>query len=143
GFWNQRPSAQSAANKAFLINMGGEVGLILGLGLIFATFGSFRFADVFPQVAGASQGTVTAIALLLLVAATAKSAQLPLHTWLPGVRGRPPPVSALFPGATMVTVGVYPGARAFPLYQAGGVGNEGRGLVGAASALYGALSALG
>src|SRR5690606_5897278 len=143
GFWNQRPSAQAAANKAFLINMGGEVGLILGLALIFGTFGSFRFAEVFPQVAGAPQGTVTAIALLLLVAAAAKSAQLPLHTWLPDAMEGPTPVSALIHAATMVTAGVYLVARAFPLYEASGVAMQAVALVGAASALYGALSALG
>src|SRR5690606_38413669 len=128
---------------AFLINMGGEVGLILGLGLIFSTFGSFRFAEVFPQVAAAPQGTVTAIALLLLVAATAKSAQLPLHTWLPDAMEGPTPVSALIHAATMVTAGVYLVARAFPLYEASGVAMQAVALVGAASALYGALSALG
>ena len=92
--------------------------MILGLALMFTEFRSWSYADVFARVGDANPGAVTAIGLLLLVGAVAKSAQLPLFTWLPDAMQGPTPVSALMHAATMVTAGVYLMARAFPLYQA-------------------------
>ena len=107
GFWQYKPSAAAAAKKAFVINRVGDIGLSLGIGLIFATFGSTSFAKVSELTSGASQGVMTAIGLLLLLAAAGKSAQFPLQSWLLDAMEGPTPVSALIHAATMVTAGVY------------------------------------
>ncbi len=107
GFWQHKPSAAAAAKKAFVINRVGDIGLALGIGLIFATFGSTSFARVSELTSGASEGVMTAIGLLLLLAACGKSAQFPLQTWLLDAMEGPTPVSALIHAATMVTAGVY------------------------------------
>lgn len=143
GFWNQRPAAAEAAKKAFIVNAFGEVGLILAAVLIFVQFGSFEFDAVFTQVAGSPEGLMTAIGLLLLMAAVAKSAQLPLHTWLPDAMQGPTPVSALIHAATMVTAGVYLVTRSFPIYLASETAMTTLAYVGGASALFGAVVALG
>lgn len=141
GFWNYKPEAAAAAKKAFLLNVIGEVGIILGLALTFMEFRSLAFEEVFGRVASADPGVLTAIGLLLLVGAVAKSAQLPLFTWLPDAMQGPTPVSALMHAATMVTAGVYLMARAYPIYQAAPAALTTVAWVGALTALAGAVVA--
>ena len=107
GFWQIKPTAAAAAKKAFIINRVGDVGLSLAIMVMFVTFGSVSFSDVFGQAAEATEGTLTAIGLLLLLAACGKSAQFPLQAWLLDAMEGPTPVSALIHAATMVTAGVY------------------------------------
>lgn len=107
GFWQFKPTAAAAAKKAFIINRIGDVGLSLGIMVMFVTFGSVSFSDVFGEASQASEGTLTAIGLLLLLAACGKSAQFPLQAWLLDAMEGPTPVSALIHAATMVTAGVY------------------------------------
>ena len=107
GFWQYKPSAAAAAKKAFVINRVGDIGLSLGAALIFVTFGSTSFAIVSASSDRAGNGVLTAIGLLLLLAACGKSAQFPLQTWLLDAMEGPTPVSALIHAATMVTAGVY------------------------------------
>ncbi|HEY0904578.1 MAG TPA: NADH-quinone oxidoreductase subunit L [Marmoricola sp.] len=107
GFWQHKPSAAAAAKKAFVINRVGDIGLSLGSALIFVTFGSTSFAVVSAASDRAGDGVLTAIGLLLLLAACGKSAQFPLQTWLLDAMEGPTPVSALIHAATMVTAGVY------------------------------------
>jgi len=118
-FWYRRTTATKAGMKAFVINVVGDIGLVLAAILIFRELGTFEYQDVFaraPQVFHANEWTVTAICLLLLLGAFAKSAQLPLHTWLPDAMEGPTPVSALIHAATMVTAGVYLIARTHALF---------------------------
>ncbi len=119
-FWYRRATATAAGMKAFVINVFGDVGLVFAAILIFREFGQFDYTDVFrraPHVFHTNEWTVVAICLLLLVGAFAKSAQLPLHTWLPDAMEGPTPVSALIHAATMVTAGVYLIARTYPLFD--------------------------
>src|SRR3954453_14183858 len=95
GYWTQKPTAATAAKKAFVVNRVGDVGLLIAIMLMFATFGSTSYADVLNSAAGAHQGTLTAIGLLLLLGACGKSAQFPLQTWLLDALEGPTPVSAL------------------------------------------------
>ena len=118
GFWQRKPTAAAAAKKAFVINRVGDVGLSLAIMLIFITFGSITFQDVFGQVSEAGEGTLTAIGLLLLLAAAGKSAQFPLQAWLLDAMEGPTPVSALIHAATMVTAGVYLIVRSNAIYNA-------------------------
>ncbi len=118
-FWYRRTTATRAGMKAFVINVVGDIGLVLAALLIFRELGSFEYGEVFdraPQVFQTNEWTVTAICLLLLVGAFAKSAQLPLHTWLPDAMEGPTPVSSLIHAATMVTAGVYLIARTHALF---------------------------
>ena len=117
GFWQHKPTAAAAAKKAFIINRVGDVGLSLAIMVIFVTFGSVSFHDVFGQASEASEGTLTAIGLLLLLAAAGKSAQFPLQAWLLDAMEGPTPVSALIHAATMVTAGVYLIARSNAIYD--------------------------
>ncbi|MCX6398223.1 MAG: NADH-quinone oxidoreductase subunit L [Propionibacteriales bacterium] len=107
GFWQHKPTAAAAAKKAFVVNRVGDIGLSLGTALIFVTFGSTSFAVVSAASSQASDGALTGIGLLLLLAACGKSAQFPLQTWLLDAMEGPTPVSALIHAATMVTAGVY------------------------------------
>jgi NADH-quinone oxidoreductase subunit L len=119
-FYSHRPEAAAAGVKAFVVNAIGDVGLILAASLILLTFKAVDYFSVFStakQTLVAGGPTVTAITLLLLVAAVAKSAQLPLYVWLPDAMAGPTPVSALIHAATMVTAGVYLIARAAPLFS--------------------------
>ena len=117
GFWFTNRSYASAATKAFVVNRVGDVGFLIAMFVIFSAFGSLAFADVLPAAERTlSTGTAVAIGLLLLVAATGKSAQIPLYVWLPDAMAGPTPVSALIHAATMVTAGVYLIARASPIY---------------------------
>ena len=106
-FWQHKDSAAQAGKKAFIINRVGDVGLSLAIMLLFVTFGTVSFQGVFGVADQASQGTLTAIGLLLLLAACGKSAQFPLQAWLLDAMEGPTPVSALIHAATMVTAGVY------------------------------------
>ena len=124
GYYFERRSAGDAAKKAFIVNRIGDVGFILGIFLVSATFGTLEFGAVFRQIASAPErfpveaglGVLTAIGLLLFVGATGKSAQIPLYVWLPDAMAGPTPVSALIHAATMVTAGVYMMARLSGIY---------------------------
>ncbi|MCK9896282.1 NADH-quinone oxidoreductase subunit L [Frankia sp. AgB32] len=118
-FWEDRPAAATAANKAFYMNRVGDVGLALAIMFMFATVGSTGFADVFGAAAGGviGYGTITAIALLLLLGACGKSGQFPLQAWLPDAMEGPTPISALIHAATMVTAGVYLIVRSAPIFN--------------------------
>ena len=107
GFWQHKPSAAAAAKKAFVVNRVGDIGLSLGIALFFVTFGSTSFTVISANASGASDGVLTALGLLLLLAACGKSAQVPLQSWLLDAMEGPTPVSALIHAATMVTAGVY------------------------------------
>ena len=114
-FWFQREVAATAGKKAFVVNRVGDFGFMLAMFVMFATFGSLEYHEVFDGVAGASHAAVTAVALLLFLGACGKSAQLPLFVWLPDAMEGPTPVSALIHAATMVTAGVYLMARVSPI----------------------------
>ena len=117
GYWYERDSANAAATKAFLINRIGDFGFAIGIILAFHEFGTLRYREIFANLQTADSGMVTTIALLLFVGAMGKSAQFPLHVWLPDAMEGPTPVSALIHAATMVTAGVYLVARLNPLYS--------------------------
>lgn len=125
GYYIDRRSAGDAGKKAFIVNRIGDVGFILGIFLVFLTFNSLDFGEVFRQIAVGTQrfpmetgvGILTAIALLLFVGATGKSAQIPLYVWLPDAMEGPTPVSALIHAATMVTAGVYMVVRCSPIFS--------------------------
>jgi NADH-quinone oxidoreductase subunit L len=117
-FWYDRPSAATAGKKAFIMNRVGDAGFVTAIFLMFATFGSVNFADVFNSVGKAGSTTVLMIALLLLLGACGKSGQFPLQAWLPDAMEGPTPVSALIHAATMVTAGVYLIARSNPIFSA-------------------------
>ena len=116
GFWYDRRSAVDAANKAFIVNRVGDFGFTVAVILIWTTFGTLGFADVFKAAPSVSTALLTGITLLLFVGACGKSAQIPLYTWLPDAMEGPTPVSALIHAATMVTAGVYMVARCYPLF---------------------------
>ncbi|SIR96332.1 NADH-quinone oxidoreductase subunit L [Williamsia sterculiae] len=139
GFWQDRPSAATAAKKAFVVNRVGDLGLAVGLMIMFATFGSVSYADVFGGVDAASRGTVTAIGLMLLLAACGKSAQVPLQSWLGDAMAGPTPVSALIHAATMVTAGVYLITRANPVFDAAPAAQAAVVAVGAVTLVFGAV----
>jgi len=117
-YWFDKESAAEAGKKAFLVNRVGDLSFALGIMLIFATFGSLAFQDVFPAATAILPATATAVALLLFLGATAKSAQIPLYVWLPDAMEGPTPVSALIHAATMVTAGVYMVARCHTIFEA-------------------------
>jgi NADH-quinone oxidoreductase subunit L len=116
GFWYTRPTAIHANFKAFLVNRVGDFGFLLGIGLVLAYFGSLDYARVFEQ-APALAAPMTLICVLLFVGAMGKSAQFPLHVWLPDSMEGPTPISALIHAATMVTAGIFMVARMAPLYE--------------------------
>ncbi|MDQ6705708.1 MAG: NADH-quinone oxidoreductase subunit L [Acidobacteriota bacterium] len=116
GFYFLKKSATNAGNKAFIVNRIGDFGFSLAMFLIVVNFGTLNFATVFQAAPGKPQGTLTAIALLLLVGACGKSAQFPLYVWLPDAMEGPTPVSALIHAATMVTAGVYLIARSAVIF---------------------------
>ena len=144
-FWYRRETATRAGMKAFVINVVGDIGLVLAAFLIFRELGSFDYGTVFekaPQVFTTNEWTVTAICLLLLVGAFAKSAQLPLHTWLPDAMEGPTPVSSLIHAATMVTAGVYLIARTHVLFELAPTAADVAAFVGLATLLVAATMAL-
>ncbi|MBP1635831.1 MAG: nuoL [Acidobacteria bacterium] len=120
GFWYKKRSAADAGKKAFIVNRIGDAGFLLGMALLFSRFGTLDFqlaGEVAPLAPEAAFGALSAAALLLFVGATGKSAQLPLHVWLPDAMEGPTPVSALIHAATMVTAGVYMVGRNAVLYS--------------------------
>jgi NADH-quinone oxidoreductase subunit L len=139
GFWQHKPSAATAAKKAFIVNRVGDFGLSVAIMLMFATFGSISFQDVFGHASQASHGTITAIGLLLLLGACGKSAQLPLQSWLLDAMEGPTPVSALIHAATMVTAGVYLVVRSHVIFELSSEARLMVTIVGAATLLFGAL----
>ncbi|MEV6618243.1 NADH-quinone oxidoreductase subunit L [Streptomyces sp. NPDC051051] len=145
GFWQHKPSAATAAKKAFLVNRVGDVGLSIAIMLMFTTFGTFAFGPLLgtPEEAGlaggASEGTLTAIALMLLLAACGKSAQVPLQSWLGDAMEGPTPVSALIHAATMVTAGVYLIVRSAAIFNLAPDAQLVVTVVGAVTLLFGAI----
>jgi NADH-quinone oxidoreductase subunit L len=141
GFWFTRPEVPPAAKKAFIANRIGDVGFLLAMFLIFAKFGTLDFDQVFGRVSGLAGGAATAIALLLFLACTGKSAQIPLYVWLPDAMAGPTPVSALIHAATMVTAGVFLIARTHVLFEASSSAATVVVVIGAATALLAAVIA--
>lgn len=139
GFWYHKPSAATAAKKAFVMNRVGDAGLAVGMFLMFSTFGTLSYAGVFAGAPAAGSGVLTAMGLLLLLGACAKSAQVPLQAWLGDAMEGPTPVSALIHAATMVTAGVYLIVRSNPLYNLAPGAQLGVVLVGAVTLLFGAF----
>jgi NADH-quinone oxidoreductase subunit L len=154
GFWYQRRSAVLAARKAFVMNVIGDVGMILGAFVLFVSYHAVTYASVFRAVGGSISCTrlvcppigdtsmLELAAFLLLVGAVAKSAQLPLHTWLPDAMEGPTPVSALIHAATMVTAGVYLIGRMHPIYDIATYAHGTVAIVGAVTALFAATIAI-
>ena len=140
GFWYEKKSASDAGKKAFVVNRIGDFGFLLGVFLIFWTFGSVDFSEVFPLAAKypMGSGVLTAITLCLFLGATGKSAQLPLYTWLPDAMEGPTPVSALIHAATMVTAGVFMVARCSTLFVLSPISMTVVAGVGALTAIYAA-----
>jgi NADH-quinone oxidoreductase subunit L len=154
GFWYHRRSAVLAARKAFVMNVIGDVGMILGAFVLFTTFHAITYAGVFGKIISCppgaqclvantpDSGTLELAAFLLLVGAVAKSAQLPLHTWLPDAMEGPTPVSALIHAATMVTAGVYLVGRMHPIYDIAVYAHAAVAIIGAVTALFAASIAI-
>ncbi|MFA4904133.1 MAG: NADH-quinone oxidoreductase subunit L [Desulfobaccales bacterium] len=140
GFWYEKKSASDAGKKAFVVNRIGDFGFLLGVFLIFWTFGSLDFKEVFPLAAKfpMGSGVLTAITLFLFLGATGKSAQIPLYTWLPDAMEGPTPVSALIHAATMVTAGVFMVARCSTLFVLAPISLTVVAGVGALTAIYAA-----
>ncbi|MEV5340454.1 NADH-quinone oxidoreductase subunit L [Streptomyces sp. NPDC052676] len=139
GFWQHKPSAATAAKKAFLVNRVGDMGLSIAIMLMFTTFGTFAFGPVLAGVGDTSEGTLTAIGLMLLLAACGKSAQVPLQSWLGDAMEGPTPVSALIHAATMVTAGVYLIVRSGAIFNAAPDAQLVVTIVGAVTLLFGAI----
>jgi NADH-quinone oxidoreductase subunit L len=116
GFWYKKPSAAGAAKKAFVVNRVGDFGFGLGIMMTWVNLQTLSFHEVFERIGALDEGTITVIALLLFAGAVGKSAQFPLHVWLPDAMEGPTPVSALIHAATMVNAGVYLVARANPIF---------------------------
>ncbi|MCL6549016.1 MAG: NADH-quinone oxidoreductase subunit L, partial [Alicyclobacillus sp.] len=150
GFWYYKPEAALAAKKSFIVTRIGDTGLFIGIILIFLSAGSFDFTTVF-QAAGAGKlslgwvsgsGLITLLAILVFIGAVGKSAQFPLHVWLPDAMEGPTPVSALIHAATMVAAGVYLVARTYPLFSLSHAALETVAWIGGVTALLAALIAL-
>ena len=139
GFWSHKPSAAVAAKKAFIVNRVGDIGLALAVMVMFAQTGTISYAGVFGAADQLSTGALTAIGLLLLLAACGKSAQVPLQSWLGDAMEGPTPVSALIHAATMVTAGVYLIVRSGPIYDLAPDARTGVVIVGAVTLLFGAV----
>jgi len=144
GYWYEKKSASDAGKKAFVVNRVGDFGFLIAMFLVFWTFGSVEYTEVFARIPGLREsgalttGIATAITLLLFVGATGKSAQIPLYVWLPDAMEGPTPVSALIHAATMVTAGVYMVARTNALYLLAPVSMGVVATVGAATAIFSA-----
>ncbi|MEX2654334.1 MAG: NADH-quinone oxidoreductase subunit L, partial [Acidimicrobiia bacterium] len=142
-FWYTRPSAAAAGKKAFIVNRIGDFGFMIGLMLVFVTFGTLSFEGIFERAGEVlTTGTATAIGLLFLVGAAGKSAQIPLYVWLPDAMEGPTPVSALIHAATMVTAGVYVVARSAAIFQEAPAAGMAVATVGAVTALWAASIAI-
>nr|WP_202418102.1 NADH-quinone oxidoreductase subunit L [Streptomyces sp. YIM 132580] len=139
GFWQHKPSAATAAKKAFLVNRVGDMGLSIAIMLMFTTFGTFAFGPVLEATGEASEGKLTAIGLMLLLAACGKSAQVPLQSWLGDAMEGPTPVSALIHAATMVTAGVYLIVRSGAIFNGAPDAQLVVAIVGAVTLIFGAI----
>ena len=139
GFWQHKPSAATAAKKAFVVNRVGDIGLAVALMVMFNAFGSVSFTAVFEGAPGAGDGVLTGIGFMLLLAACGKSAQVPLQSWLGDAMEGPTPVSALIHAATMVTAGVYLITRSGPIFDLAPAAQTGVVVVGAVTLLFGAI----
>ena len=139
GFWNQKPTYATAAKKAFIANRVGDVGLSLAIMIAFATFGDVSFAGIKDQTENASSTQVTAIGLMLLLAACGKSAQFPLQSWLGDAMAGPTPVSALIHAATMVTAGVYLITRSNFIFDEAPIAQMMVLIIGGVTLLFGAI----
>jgi NADH-quinone oxidoreductase subunit L len=145
GFWYRDPVNATAGRKAFIVNRVGDFAFLIGLMLLWSTFGTLAYAEVFalaPQLLATNGALAVTICLLLLIGATGKSAQLPLYVWLPDAMAGPTPVSALIHAATMVTAGVYMIARSHVLYEQAPAVLALVAVVGAATALLAAVLAV-
>ncbi len=144
GFYFFKTEARAAAKKAFIVTRIGDVGLFIGMILLFWQVGSFEFAAIFEAVNanGMTEGMITLIAILIFVGAVGKSGQFPLHTWLPDAMEGPTPVSALIHAATMVAAGVYLVATMFPLFAASPVALTTVAVIGGFTAIFAATIAL-
>ena len=142
GFWCERQSAANAGMKAFVVNRIGDFAFIIGLLLVFLYAGSLTYADVFATDPAVLAPVITAITLLLFIGAMGKSAQVPLHVWLPDAMEGPTPVSALIHAATMVTAGVYMVARCHALFAQSVTAMTAVAVIGAVTALFAAYIAL-
>jgi NADH-quinone oxidoreductase subunit L len=152
GFWFNKPSANAAAMKAFIVNRVGDFGFILGIFAIYKVFGTLQFDEVFTmahdlsgnvlEIFAVQYNAITVICLLLFIGAMGKSAQLGLHTWLPDAMEGPTPVSALIHAATMVTAGVFMVARCSPLFEYSIVAREVVTVVGAVTCIFAASVAI-
>ncbi len=139
GFWNQKPAYATASKKAFVMNRVGDMGLSFAIMIAFATMGTVSFVGVQEQVSQTSEAALTAIGLMLLVAAAGKSAQFPLQAWLGDAMAGPTPVSALIHAATMVTAGVYLITRSNFVFDAAPTAQLVVVIVGAITLMFGAL----
>ncbi len=152
GFWYHKPTANAAAIKAFVVNRIGDVGFALGIMTVFWSFGTIRFAEIFPQVpahahlawsfAGQSWRLMDLACVLLFIGAMGKSAQFLLHTWLPDAMEGPTPVSALIHAATMVTAGVYMVCLLSPMFEYAPIAKDLVTLIGAITCLFAATVGL-
>jgi NADH-quinone oxidoreductase subunit L len=142
GFWYKKPSAAGAAKKAFVVNRVGDFGFGLGIVMIWTLLGTLTFDGVFAGIGGLADWQVTTIALLLFAGAVGKSAQFPLHVWLPDAMEGPTPVSALIHAATMVNAGVYLVARANPIFAESSVAMYVVAAIGIFTAIFAAAIAL-
>jgi NADH-quinone oxidoreductase subunit L len=144
GFWFKNTDYNNAAKKAFIMNRIGDLGLILGVIMIFMNFGSIAYADVFQKASSFAVGDqmITCVTILLFIGAIGKSAQIPLYTWLPDAMAGPTPVSALIHAATMVTAGIYMIARNNVLYSLSPLAMEIVTIIGLATALFAATIAI-
>jgi NADH-quinone oxidoreductase subunit L len=142
GFWYKKPSAAGAAKKAFVVNRIGDLGFGLGIMMIWVNLGTLSFHEVFEKIGTLDEGTVTIIALLLFAGAVGKSAQFPLHVWLPDAMEGPTPVSALIHAATMVNAGVYMVARANPIFAEAPTAMWTVAIIGTFTAIFAAAIAL-
>jgi len=142
GFWYKKPSAAGAAKKAFVVNRVGDLGFGLGVIMIWVNLGTLSFREVFERVGTLDEGTITVIALLLFAGAVGKSAQFPLHVWLPDAMEGPTPVSALIHAATMVNAGVYMVARANPIFAEAPIAMWVVAIIGVFTAIFAAAIAI-
>src|SRR5688572_5121731 len=142
GFWYKKPSAAGAAKKAFVVNRVGDFGFGLGIMMIWVNLGTLSFHEVFERIGTLDETTITIIALLLFAGAVGKSAQFPLHVWLPDAMEGPTPVSALIHAATMVNAGVYMVARANPIFAEAPTAMWVVAIIGTFTAIFAAAIAL-
>lgn len=136
GFWFKKPSATYANMKAFIVNRVGDLGFLLGIAAIVSTFGTLSYVEVFSHVSVLDEKMAALICILLFIGAMGKSAQVPLHVWLPDSMEGPTPISALIHAATMVTAGVFMVARLSPLFEVSEVARSFILVIGATTALF-------